>query len=297
MMGMWSSGFSFSVAATNILDDSLPVYYHWAWNPAVGWIDFQGDGAHKNVNVRDDRVDGYAGSAAVGYLQLDCLTPPPGGTADCVTAGDWRVTKDAGGHLAGWAWSETVGWISFSDGNAGAGGSFPYGVSIDVSSGPDRGEFSGWAWNAIVGWISFNCANDHDPDSGGAQGICSSRDYQVKADLPLGGGDSGDLISSTFDFSSGEGVMLNALMWKGLLPTGTVVKLQIASSNTDSSPSGFAGPDGTNATYYQPGGPGIFKEIKNHGNIKYFRYRVFLESDNGRSAAPRVDDVIINYSP
>jgi hypothetical protein len=55
--------------------------------------------------------------------------------------------------LAGWAWSQNVGWISFNSTDAGAGGG-PYDVSIDTS-----GNLGGYAWSQNVGWISFNPAD------------------------------------------------------------------------------------------------------------------------------------------
>jgi hypothetical protein len=45
--------------------------------------------------------------------------------------------------VSGYAWSENIGWISFSGSN--------YGVNID-----DSGNFSGYAWSENIGWISFN---------------------------------------------------------------------------------------------------------------------------------------------
>lgn len=68
-------------------------------------------------------------------------------------------------NVRGWAWSGTVGWISFSCHNAGSDcNESAYGVHID----PDTGRFSGHAWASTgphsltnqaptgIGWISFN---------------------------------------------------------------------------------------------------------------------------------------------
>lgn len=55
--------------------------------------------------------------------------------------------------LAGWAWADTFGWISFNSTDAGAGGG-PYNVSINSS-----GNWSGYAWSPNVGWISFNSSD------------------------------------------------------------------------------------------------------------------------------------------
>lgn len=62
----------------------------------------------------------------------------------------------AGAHsLTGWAYSETVGWISFSCSNTNICATSNYGVSIDGVSGG----MSGYAWSENIGWISFNSAD------------------------------------------------------------------------------------------------------------------------------------------
>jgi len=68
-------------------------------------------------------------------------------------------------NVWGYAWSENIGWISFScqncdsdlDGNldgdaCGSGSSIDYGVDID----PNTGLFSGYAWSENIGWIQFD---------------------------------------------------------------------------------------------------------------------------------------------
>ena len=51
--------------------------------------------------------------------------------------------QSGGGTISGYAWSETIGWISFS----GSG----YGMSVNSS-----GVVSGYAWSPNIGWISAN---------------------------------------------------------------------------------------------------------------------------------------------
>ncbi len=55
----------------------------------------------------------------------------------------------AGDNVLGWAWSETIGWISFNSTNQGIGAN--YGVNVDSG-----GNLSGYAWSEHIGWISFN---------------------------------------------------------------------------------------------------------------------------------------------
>jgi hypothetical protein len=62
------------------------------------------------------------------------------------------VTNDGAGNLAGWAWCENAGWISFSCANTASCAAAAYGVAID----PATGVFAGRAWGENVGWISFS---------------------------------------------------------------------------------------------------------------------------------------------
>lgn len=54
-----------------------------------------------------------------------------------------RVEATASGALQGYAWSDTIGWISLSGSN--------YGLTIDTG-----GTVSGYAWSDNIGWISAN---------------------------------------------------------------------------------------------------------------------------------------------
>jgi hypothetical protein len=58
---------------------------------------------------------------------------------------------DASDNVRGWAWSSTVGWVSFNCLDSGSCASSDYGVNIDLPSM----NFSGYAWSSGVGWISF----------------------------------------------------------------------------------------------------------------------------------------------
>ena len=59
-------------------------------------------------------------------------------------------------QLSGWAWSDTIGWISMNcvDGGPTANdicSNHPYGVNYDTNTG----DVSGYAWSDHVGWIKF----------------------------------------------------------------------------------------------------------------------------------------------
>lgn len=79
--------------------------------------------------------------------------------SSCATA-DYKVQNDGAGNLSGYAWNENTGWINF---NPSAGG-----VTINSS-----GEFLGHAWGENIGWIIFNC---------GTTSSCGTVDYKVKTD-------------------------------------------------------------------------------------------------------------------
>ena len=63
------------------------------------------------------------------------------------------AAQSADKYLAGFAWSDNIGWISFSCANDNTcDGVRNYAVKISASTG----NFSGWAWSDNIGWISFN---------------------------------------------------------------------------------------------------------------------------------------------
>lgn len=75
-----------------------------------------------------------------------------------------RVDSSATDNISGYAWSETIGWISMnstSDGSATG-----YGVKVATN-----GDLSGYAWSENIGWISFNAS-----DVGGCpSGTCAPK--------------------------------------------------------------------------------------------------------------------------
>lgn len=266
-------------AATNI--DST---YRYAWNDLIGWIDFGYSAG--NVNVVSTQLTGYA-SSSVGFIALDCATSPNG---NICASSNFKVFNDGNGNLTGWAYNDNIGWISFSCQNETPSvcGSYPY---YQVMINNSTGDFSGWAWNDIVGWISFNC---NDSGAGG----CINSNYKVKTSWTITPA-TAELTSSIFDTQSAGGVAINTIMWQGIQPLGTEVRFQIASSNNSAGPWDYKGRDGSNTTYYSPSGPNNPSQINltYHNNYKYFRYKIFLYSNPAQTLGPRVDDVIINWSP
>lgn len=56
------------------------------------------------------------------------------------------LSQSGSASLTGYAWSDTIGWISFSGSN--------YGITVD-----NNGKLSGYAWSDNIGWISANDAD------------------------------------------------------------------------------------------------------------------------------------------
>lgn len=284
-------GFAAIVLAGNISPQPAE---HWAWNDAIGWIDFAG------ANVPPDKLTGYGTTVSVGEVALDCATTPAG---NICASNNFGVADDGFGNLSGWAWNDAIGWISFWCGNVSPTDcqASNYQVTIDGA-----GEFRGWAWNDAVGWISFNC--DHS-DAGGAN-TCATSDYKVKTSwIPGTPMFTGFLTSSVFD--AGVRVALNSVLWRGTLNglSSSSVKFRIASSNCPNGKTNpplcddagvwqFFGPSGSTTEYYIPLGPNAPASVstQDHSNVRYFRYRVFIDSNVFGTVTPEVNDVIINWS-
>ena len=75
-------------------------------------------------------------------------------------------TGTSDGNVSGWAWSDTIGWISFNASDDGTCTSQSYG--LDIAS---DGAMSGYAWSENVGWISANSSDL----SGCPQSPCTAR--------------------------------------------------------------------------------------------------------------------------
>lgn len=116
---------------------------------------------------------------------------------------------------------------------------------------------------------------------------------------------TGELTSVVFDATASAAY--NSFVWKGTVNGGTgKVRFQLATSNSSSGPWNFKGGAGCSSSeWYDPGGPDTSVEITcgpaHHNNQRYFKYKVQLCSNSDCSTSgsfsPRVDDVIVNWSP
>ena len=155
----WSGG---PVAATMVMVMGTGGVSGYAWNDAIGWINF--GYASGSVAVSSTKLTGYAYNDNIKEIALDCATSPAGNMCSTST---FKVNYSSStGDLSGYAWNDTIGWISFNCSDAGLCTNSNYKVNINKTTGV----FTGWAWNDAVGWISFNCAD---------AGVCGASSYQT----------------------------------------------------------------------------------------------------------------------
>lgn len=77
---------------------------------------------------------------------------------------NYKIINDKEGTLSGYAWGENIGWINFKPDNGG----------VKINS---EGEFSGYAWGDSIGWLVFNCKS---------LDVCQNNDFKVATTwLPL----------------------------------------------------------------------------------------------------------------
>ncbi len=111
-------------------------------------------------------------------------------------------------NVWGWAWSDGIGWVSFSCENQyEIGSGINYGVDIDESTG----EISGHAWSDRVGWISFNSVDLQGCPEGSCQAVLEGSELSgwakalindewiaLSGDITGGGSYGVELIDSKF---------------------------------------------------------------------------------------------------
>ena len=172
----------------------------YAWNDIIGWLDFYGASGGPSA-VTTAKMTRWAVSSG-GEFALDCVTTPSG---DVCATSNFYVSNN-NGNLAGWAWNDAYGWVSFCgnatenstwDGSTWVCPASPtYQVNIDAATG----DFAGWAWNDIIGWVSF-CGDTTTGSSwNGSAWVCpASPTYKVKV---AGAGSGWNYIGPDGSYSS-----------------------------------------------------------------------------------------------
>jgi hypothetical protein len=114
-----------------------------------------------------------------------------------------KTESQTGGsnNVFGWAWSENVGWISFSCENQNWCSTSTYGVNIN----PD-GTLSGYAWSENIGWISFNTSSLDG---------CQYGNCEAKIDLSTGKLSGWARACAVFQSGCSGSTTLNAGGWDG----------------------------------------------------------------------------------
>ena len=289
-----SSGIDFSVqglltaefTGLSNASSTMDSFYHWAWTEVAGWIDF----INVDLSTTTSVFYGLA-SSGVDSISMNCADTSCASSNYKVYLTTATTTGYLLGDLYGYAWSDNVGWISFNCNQTALGGSNDCGSSdYKVNMNITSGVFTGYAWNDILGWMSFNCSD---------LGICGSSDYKVVYNLYSLVGFAQELLSPIFDTQEEKGVVPLALVWQGTLEPGTVVKFQLASSNSKNGPWNFVGSDGTSSSFYPSSGTSqsnssIPVKSKYHYNQRYFRYKLLLETS--ASETPTINDISIVYN-
>ena len=149
----------------------------FAWSSSIGWISF---------NSTDCDTDGdgfYEGSGEEGGV-------PPAGCPTSGTAQNYGVTLNKStGNISGYAWSQSVGWISFnrcgtddncmtSDGDTGNPPFAPYntGSGAIARYNSANGEITGWAKILSMGDSGWIKLRKNSGDSGSVYGVSLNSD-------------------------------------------------------------------------------------------------------------------------
>jgi len=127
----------------------------WAWSSGTGWINCRtivtnGSVVSTNgVSVSQYILWGYMYSPTVGWIDVGRGHPTNGMRYSNASATDYGVNHDGLGHLTGYAWNESVGWINFEWTN-----------NPDATKAPKinlkNGVFYGYAWGGSLGWINLS---------------------------------------------------------------------------------------------------------------------------------------------
>ncbi|MFA5099043.1 MAG: hypothetical protein WC461_02395 [Candidatus Paceibacterota bacterium] len=307
-----------------VINPSTGEFSGWAYNDIIGWISFNcsnesscGTSDYKvktswtATQLEANLISSIFDTGATSGVALNTIMWQ--GNQPSGTNVKFQISSNsslAGGGIGGidavyhYAWNDSVGWIDFgySAGAVNVGTSqltgYAYNgniseIALDCATSPAgnmcstsnfkvnrdaSGDLSGYAWNDYIGWISFNCSDS---------GVCGSSSYKVNIS-PLTGAFTG------YAWNDYVGWISFNCSDPGICGSSNYRVNTAAQSSWN-----FRGPDGSDTTYYSPIGPGYPVQInlQYHNNVRYFRYKVFLYSNTARTLGPRVDDVIINYSP
>lgn len=140
-------------------------------------------------------------------------------------AGVHSAKAGTGDNLSGYAWSSTIGWLSFNCVDPGTCAGADYGVNV----GP-TGALSGYAWSPNIGWVSFNAADVSGcpaapcaPNLNKTTGEVSGWALALAGARRTDGWDGWVSLRGTAADSSAYGVSVNNCSWEGWAWGGPVV--------------------------------------------------------------------------
>lgn len=131
-------------AATNATS-TINTTNKWAWSVSAGWINCRSDSTNGAV-IGTYVCSGYFYSPVSGWIHLGDGTPT-NGIRYTATTNDYGVNLDGAGHLRGYAWAPSSGWISFEWTNAEAADA----PKVNLKTGV----LTGYAWSESLGYISL----------------------------------------------------------------------------------------------------------------------------------------------
>lgn len=117
----------------------------WAWSASAGWINCRPDTTN-GAAIGEFVCSGYFYSSVAGWIDLGDGSPS-NNYQYTQSTNDYGVNHDGAGHLTGYAWAPSSGWISFEWTNSTATNA----PKVNLQSGV----LTGYAWSESLGYISL----------------------------------------------------------------------------------------------------------------------------------------------
>ena len=249
----------------------------WAWNDQIGWISFCGNtsGGSMWINNRWE-------CPANPTYQVTIITSATAGLNP--------------GDFFGWAWNDVIGWISFNCSNVSCGLS-NYKVKTSwVALPPTLTDGN------LVSSIFDTCPSGTLPNT--SCGSSAPNTIMWRGSLPANTAVRFQIASSDCE-NGGINPPTCSGLWS-LINNGTCDPATASCFHGPSSIVSESNNIGVLGGYYQPpdqNQPLTINQL-HHLNKRYLRYRVYLKICNPPNPScpispttPRIDDIIINWSP
>ncbi len=137
-----------SVLAESTINDT----HRWSWSSGAGWMNWRSSSTN-GVVVSQYYLSGWIYSSTCGWIHTGDGQPTNGVQYTNASSEDYGVNHDGEGHLSGYAWCESTGWINFGWTN----NTHADAPRIDLGTG----DMSGYAWGGSLGWISLTNMSAH----------------------------------------------------------------------------------------------------------------------------------------